>query len=56
MRRRITLLVSALAIAFSLTLGRAEALQAADPSSLINNLVAEAIANIADRQAVDTER
>ena len=56
MRHRIALLVSTVALALTLTLGRAEALQAADPSALINNLVAEAIANITDRQAGDSDR
>lgn len=56
MRQRVALFVSAIALVFSLALPRAEALQAADPSALINNLVAEAISNIKDQQAGDADR
>jgi len=55
MRHRIALLVSTVALGLTLTFGRAEALQATDPSALINNLVAEAIANITT-QAADSDR
>ncbi len=46
MRERLIMFVSAIAFAFGLALPPAHALQAADPASLVTNLVSEAIANI----------
>lgn len=56
MRLRITLSVPVVALALALSLPSARALQATDPSTLINSLVNEAIANITDRQEADQDR
>jgi phospholipid transport system substrate-binding protein len=56
MRLRIILFVPVIALALALSLPGARALQADDPSALINNLVSEAIANITDRQEAEQDR
>ena len=56
MRLRITRFVPVIVLALALWLPSARALQATDPSALINSLVSEAIANIMDRQEADSDR
>lgn len=56
MRERLILFVSVIALALGLAQPGARALQAGDPSSLVNNLVSEAIANIKQQNKSDTER
>ena len=56
MRPRVILLTSVIALALMFNLPSARALQATDPSMLINNLVSEAIANITDKQEANTDR
>lgn len=56
MRERLILFVSVAVLALGLAAPSARALKAADPSSLITNLVNEAIANIKQQQESDGER
>jgi phospholipid transport system substrate-binding protein len=56
MRPRVILFAPIIALALALCLPSARALQATDPSALINNLVSEAIANITDHKAAESDR
>ncbi len=56
MRLRRTLSLPIVALALALSLPSARALQANDPSTLINTLVSDAIANITDRKEADSDR
>lgn len=56
MRLRTTLSFSIIALVLAFSPPSARALQASDPSGLVNSLVGEAIANIQDRQAAPPDR
>jgi phospholipid transport system substrate-binding protein len=56
MRLRVILLMPLIALALALCLPSVRALQATDPSALINNLVSEAIANITDHKAAESDQ
>lgn len=56
MRQRITLFVSVIALVLGLAFPRAQALQTNDATGLIDSLVSEAIANIKDQSASETDR
>ncbi len=56
MRERLIMFVSVVVLAFGLAAPSAQALQAGDPSSLITNLVSEAIANIKQQQTSEGTR
>jgi len=55
MRLRSTLSLPVIALALALSLPRAHALQANEPSALINSLVSDAIADITDRKEADSD-
>jgi len=56
MRQHVIASALVVALVFGFAQNRAHALQATDPSGLINSLVQEAIANITDQKAADTDR
>jgi phospholipid transport system substrate-binding protein len=56
MRQRVTLFMSVIALGLALALPRAQALQTNDATGLIDSLVSEAIANIKDHSASETDR
>jgi phospholipid transport system substrate-binding protein len=56
MRKHIAVLLSVMALILGLSQPSARALQAHDPSALINTLVSEAIANIKDQKAAQSDR
>jgi len=56
MRKHIAVLLSVMALILGLSQPSARALQAQDPSALINTLVSEAIANIKDQKAAQSDR
>ncbi|HEV8014581.1 MAG TPA: ABC transporter substrate-binding protein [Stellaceae bacterium] len=56
MKFRFPTLLSAVALGFALICGHARAMQAADPSTLVSQLVKQAIAIIVDKQAADADR
>ncbi len=56
MRFRVPALFSAAAVVFTLLCGQARAMEAADPSALINQLVGQAINVIVDKNLTEAER
>ncbi len=56
MSKHLAVLLSVIVLILGLSQPGARALQAQDPSALVNNLVGEAIANIQDQKAADSER
>ena len=56
MRARFFILLPAMALMLAVAAPRAQALDASDPSGLVNNLVGQAIADIKDQQAAQADR
>ena len=56
MRARRLLILPIIALTLAFAAPRARALDASDPSGLVNNLVSQAIANIKDQQAGEADR